>query len=97
MPLHVSSTCAHHQEITIVLHSLWYHHTYRCDDTTSHVNSTHHQPLLTTRERETDYIHLHNIGNSIQSLGSFLNFHELSFPDIEELEVGKRIWFSSEN
>jgi len=25
MPLHVSSTCA--------LHSLWYHHTYRCDDT----------------------------------------------------------------
>ena len=27
MPLHVSSTCAHHQEVTIVLHSLWYHHT----------------------------------------------------------------------
>jgi len=33
MPLHVSSTCAHHQEAKIVLHSLWYHHTYRCDDT----------------------------------------------------------------
>ena len=32
MPLHVSSTCAHHQEVKIVLHSLWYHHTYRCDD-----------------------------------------------------------------
>ena len=30
MPLHVSSTCAHHQEVKIVLHSLWYHHTYRC-------------------------------------------------------------------
>jgi len=27
MPLHVSSTCAHHQEIQIALHSLWYHHT----------------------------------------------------------------------
>jgi len=32
-PLHVSSTCAHHQEVKIALHSLWYHHTYRCDDT----------------------------------------------------------------
>jgi len=30
MPLHVSSTCANHQEIKIALHSLWYHHTYRC-------------------------------------------------------------------
>jgi len=27
MPLHVSSTCAHHQEIKFALHSLWYHHT----------------------------------------------------------------------
>jgi len=34
MPLHVSSTCAHHQEVKIALHSLWYHHTYRCDDFT---------------------------------------------------------------
>jgi len=25
--------CAHHQEVKITLHSLWYHHTYRCDDT----------------------------------------------------------------
>ena len=33
MPLHVSSTCAHHQEVKIALHSIWYHHTYRCDDT----------------------------------------------------------------
>jgi len=33
MPLHVSSTCDHHQEVKIALHSLWYHHTYRCDDT----------------------------------------------------------------
>jgi len=29
MPLHVSSTCAHHQEVKISLHILWYHHTYR--------------------------------------------------------------------
>ena len=29
MPLHVSSTCAHHQEVKIVLYSLWYHQTYR--------------------------------------------------------------------
>jgi len=27
MPLHVSSTCTHHQEVKIALHSLWYHHT----------------------------------------------------------------------
>jgi len=33
MPLHVSSTSAHHREVKIALHSLWYHHTYRCDDT----------------------------------------------------------------
>ena len=33
MPLHVSSTCAHHQEVKIALHSLWYHYAYRCDDT----------------------------------------------------------------
>ena len=29
IPLHVSSTCAHHQEVKIALHSLWYHQTYR--------------------------------------------------------------------
>jgi len=29
MPLHVSSTCAYHQDIKIVLHSLWYYYTYR--------------------------------------------------------------------
>ena len=30
MPLHVSSTRAHRQEVKIVLYSLWYYHTYRC-------------------------------------------------------------------
>ena len=29
--------CAHRQEVKIVLYSLWYHHTYRCDDTSSHL------------------------------------------------------------
>jgi len=29
MPVHVLSTCAHHQEVKIALHRLWYHHTYR--------------------------------------------------------------------
>ena len=29
---HVSNTCAHHQEVKIALHSIWYRHTYRCDD-----------------------------------------------------------------
>jgi len=29
MPLHVSSTCAHYQEVKIALNSLRYHHTYR--------------------------------------------------------------------
>ena len=27
MPLHVSSTCAHRQEVKVVLCSLWYHYT----------------------------------------------------------------------
>ena len=27
MPLHVSSICAHRQEVKSVLYSLWYHHT----------------------------------------------------------------------
>ena len=27
MPPYVSSTCAHRQEVKIVLYSLWYHHT----------------------------------------------------------------------
>jgi len=35
VPLHVSSTCAHHQEVKIALHNLWYHHTYRCAILTS--------------------------------------------------------------
>ena len=28
MPLHVSSTCAHNQEVKIALHSFWYHDIY---------------------------------------------------------------------
>ena len=33
MPVHISSTCSHHQEVKIALHTLWYHYTYRCNDT----------------------------------------------------------------
>ena len=29
MPLHISSTCVHHQQVKIALHNLWYYHTYR--------------------------------------------------------------------
>jgi hypothetical protein len=29
MPLHASSTRAHHQEVKIALRSLWYNHTHR--------------------------------------------------------------------
>ena len=29
MPIHVSSTCVHHQDVKIALQSLWYHQTYR--------------------------------------------------------------------
>jgi len=29
MPLHVSSTCAHIQEVKIASHRFWYHQTYR--------------------------------------------------------------------
>jgi hypothetical protein len=46
---------------------------------------------------KNDYIHQHNIANSIQSLGSFLNFHEILFSGIEELEFGIGIWLLSEN
>jgi len=31
MPLHVSSTRVHRQEVKIVLYSLWYHHTEACE------------------------------------------------------------------
>ena len=36
MTIHVSSTCAHHQEVKIALNSLWYHHneTSECSKTT---------------------------------------------------------------
>ena len=25
--------CAHHQEVKILLYGIWYHYTYRCNDT----------------------------------------------------------------
>jgi hypothetical protein len=55
MPLHGSSTCAHHQEVKIALNNHWEHHTYKCDDTRGslfhalRVSSTrvHHQEVKT--------------------------------------------------
>jgi len=48
MPLHVSSTCVHHQEVKIVLHSLWYHHTYKCDHTIGcfHIRTVQHLDII---------------------------------------------------
>jgi len=48
MTLHVSSTCAHHQEVKIAIHSLWYHHTYRwlsCARGDEHMCSKHVEAL----------------------------------------------------
>ena len=47
MPLQVSSTCAHHQEVKIALQSLWYHHTYRW------LSSMQEHMLLHTRRSST--------------------------------------------
>jgi len=46
MPLHVSSTCAHHQEVKIVLYSLWYHQTYRWQVERGLVGTHAFQPVL---------------------------------------------------
>jgi len=62
MLLHVSSTCVHHQKVKIALHSLWYYHTYRCDDTRGStlslasaldgVNGQRQAPITYPRERD---------------------------------------------
>jgi len=39
MPLHVSSTCSHHQEFKIALHSLWDHQTYNEHICSKHVEA----------------------------------------------------------
>ena len=49
MPVHVSSTCAHHQEVKIALHSLWYHHT-QCDDTRCARNMQRHEIKLIVKQ-----------------------------------------------
>ena len=56
MPLHVSSTCDHHQEVKIALHSLWYHHSYRCDDTIIGVMIPDVEAWNKT-SRETNFVH----------------------------------------
>ena len=52
MPLHVSSTCAYHQEVKIALHSLWYHHTYRWP------SSARDGHLRCTVSKTSKFIHL---------------------------------------
>ena len=49
MPLHVSSTCAHHQEVKIALHSLWYHHSYRWASGARDGRGLHSSPNPCTR------------------------------------------------
>jgi hypothetical protein len=41
MPVHVSSTWAHYQEVKIVLYGLWYHQTYRWPSGARGFSSTH--------------------------------------------------------
>jgi hypothetical protein len=48
IPLHVSRTCVHHPEGKIALHSLWYHHTYRCPKHVEACNKTY---------CETNFVH----------------------------------------
>jgi len=49
--------CAQHQEVKIVLYSLWYHHIYRCDDTKIYIlrctvskTSKHHLSVIQTSQ-----------------------------------------------
>jgi len=60
---------AHHQEVKIALHSLWYHHTYRCDDTRGNKTTQNKQisptiytflaqtvkTLHSTKQKKTDF------------------------------------------
>jgi len=39
--------CAHHQEVKIVLHSIWYHHTCRCTGSQVHRLRADCSPLST--------------------------------------------------
>jgi len=84
MPLHVSSTCAHHQEVRIVLHSLWYHHTYKYWDKFTHT----FLPLI----GECLSVHLEGsrktikrLARSVQPNGLFWNMRS------------KKLWTGNEN
>ena len=59
IPLHVSSTCAHHQEVIIALHSLCYHHTYRWPSR-ARVETVLSQPVHETATYRCDYQRLCN-------------------------------------
>jgi hypothetical protein len=53
IPLHVSSTCTHHQEVKIALHSPWYHHTYSCLASEKEIKSKHHLSQYFTTSMHT--------------------------------------------
>jgi len=56
MSLHVSSICAHHQDVKIALHSLWYHLTYRWPSGAQverGLVGMHFQPVLSQPVHET--------------------------------------------
>jgi len=63
MPLNVSSTCAHHQEVKIALHSLWYHHTYRWPGLIVK------QKFCTSSWLITEIIYCHSNANLLKTLG----------------------------
>ena len=52
MPLHVSSTCAHRQEVKIVLYSIWYRHTETSE--WSKIVPVHSQPMHRTATYRCD-------------------------------------------
>jgi len=55
MTVHVSSTCAHHQEVKIALHSR--HYTYRCGSMLS-------QHLVCKNELNCEYCNIALAGNN---------------------------------
>jgi len=72
MLLHVSSTCAHHQDVKIVLHSLWYYHTYMWPSRAQNVfhNKFYFMPLHVS----STFAHHQEVKIAIHSLWYFGNF-----------------------
>jgi len=65
MPLHVSSTGAHHQEVKFALHNLWYHHTYIRRTSYFYVRGLQYLLLLTQRSTERTSVARHSSQHNI--------------------------------